>query len=144
MDRGECSCAGAAGAWSLHPPPDPVSAREILRELFALQESALRQPVPLSTGAGLAYAQARISGGTQEAALKSARTTWEKGFDRQRPEFTVPFSGPTTPFDALLEQSPLSGEEHPEESTRFGCLARRVWDPLLALNPSAGLTGEDV
>jgi hypothetical protein len=39
------------------------------------------------------------------------------------------------PFEALLTALPREDERGPgwdgEETSRFGCLARRLWDPLL-------------
>ena len=39
--------------------------------------------------------------------------------------------GDRAPLEALLEQSPADDERWPDEPTRFGALARRLWTPVL-------------
>jgi exodeoxyribonuclease V gamma subunit len=46
--------------------------------------------------------------------------------------------GPDPDLSALLAEEPRPGEDwYPDEPTRFGMLARRVWEPILAARVGA-------
>jgi exodeoxyribonuclease V gamma subunit len=113
--------------------PSGPAAREILQGLFALSVAALRQPCPVTPDTGLAYAAA--VGPQAEAAAAAA---WAK--DRQRNgSAMLHLVGPDAPFRALLADPPLPEEALAGEPTRFGCLARRLYGPLLESDPDAGI-----
>jgi exodeoxyribonuclease V gamma subunit len=62
-----------------------------------------------------------------------ARQRWEA--DRFRPERAEPehvlVFGSEAPFERLIAEPPPTDERFPDEPTRFGALARLVWEPLL-------------
>jgi exodeoxyribonuclease V gamma subunit len=66
-------------------------------------------------------------------AIPAARTRWEA--DRFRPERDDPAHvlvfGANAPFARLNAGPPLPDECFPDEPTRFGALARLVWQPLV-------------
>jgi exodeoxyribonuclease V gamma subunit len=81
------------------------------------------------------YAERRHRGTSVDDTLPEVRRRWEA--DRFRPERDDPehvmVFGPRAPFTQLTGQEPVTGEDYPNESTRFGVLARLVWDPLLTV-----------
>lgn len=106
--------------------PAPTDALALLTDLVTLYDLALREPLPLSADAGEAYAAARSGGLEETVALSDARRALRtSGADD--PHLTLVYGDRMT-FEDLL------GPAHPAatETTRFGALARRVWDPLLA------------
>jgi exodeoxyribonuclease V gamma subunit len=105
-------------------PEDP---RGVLRDLVALRDEALREPVPIATAATHAYADRRRGGSSVEEALEAARKAWEDRFGDGTDRRLAYVHGPAPSFDALLSE-PDDGPE----GTRFGALARRLWAPLLA------------
>jgi len=111
--------------------PSAAWAGERLDELVRLRESALREPLPMPVATACAYARARHAGNTEEQALESARLEWEKGFERPD-EHHVRCWGPDAALVTLLG-SPEPAEQAwwPQDGSRLGVLARRVWDPLL-------------
>ena len=68
-------------------------------------------------------------------ALVAARQKWESDRfapERDEPEHVLVF-GAISALDTLGAAGPGPGEQHPQETSRFGVLARTVWDPLLAV-----------
>ena len=101
---------------------DPDEAREHLEALLDLHRRGLREPLPLATGPAAAYV---------ERGEEAARREWDSRFnfdgEDKRPEHRMAFDGVRS-FDELLRFAPQPGEDwHPEEPTRFGRLARRLW-----------------
>ncbi|GAB2475914.1 exodeoxyribonuclease V subunit gamma [Promicromonospora xylanilytica] len=113
------------------------TAVDLLRDLVALRDRGLTEPLPLPVGASLAYAEARRTGADPADARFRAGQRWagQKWVDGRpegegaRPEH-VRVHGPGAPLPATGEE-PRPGEEYPGETTRFGALAMRVWNPLL-------------
>jgi exodeoxyribonuclease V gamma subunit len=111
------------------------TAVEHLVRLIDLYERGMVEPLPLYCGTSLAWAQARRAG---EDAVAVASATWDNGYLRKgegADDCHRLVLGGTRPFNSLLEESPLP-DEHGEgwdgvETSRFGRLARRLWDPLL-------------
>ncbi|MCP2282017.1 DNA helicase/exodeoxyribonuclease V, gamma subunit [Promicromonospora umidemergens] len=108
------------------------TAVDLLRDLVALRDRGLTEPLPLPVKASLAYADARRTGSDPADARSRAGQRWSDGrFDGEGsdPEH-VRVHGPGAPLPATGE-APRPGEEQAGETTRFGALAVRVWSPLL-------------
>jgi exodeoxyribonuclease V gamma subunit len=113
------------------------TAVDLLRDLVALRDRGLTEPLPLPVKASLAYVEARRTGADPADARFRAGQRWagQKWVDG-RPEGEgaepehVRVHGPGAPLPATGEE-PRPGEEHPGETTRFGALAMHVWSPLL-------------
>ncbi|MDQ6728781.1 MAG: exodeoxyribonuclease V subunit gamma [Actinomycetota bacterium] len=107
-----------------------------LAALIDLRDRGLREPLPLFCQTSAAYAQAAHGG--QDAEL-AGRRAWESewNFDHEDRELEHQLVlGGELPFTRLLQLAPQAGEDGPDwrhdELTRFGRLARRLWDGLLA------------
>jgi exodeoxyribonuclease V gamma subunit len=111
---------------------DPVEARGILIDLVALRDIGLREPLPFAVKASEVYADRRQRGQDEDDARDAARRSWESGQypgeDADRAHLLV--LGGKVPF-AEFAAAPAGTESWPDESTRFGVLARRLWTPLL-------------
>jgi exodeoxyribonuclease V gamma subunit len=87
----------------------------------------MREPLPLASDASAAYAQ----GGTA-AADRAWASTFDYPKEDSQPEHMLVHGG-AIPLSDLLEATPGPGEDwYPEETTRFGVYARRLWEGLLA------------
>jgi exodeoxyribonuclease V gamma subunit len=110
-------------------PADPVA---VLRDLVALRDAGLCEPLPVATGASAAYAARRQDGSTVDEAMEGSRKEFEGMFgDKTDRHLAYVQGGPAT-LDALLSE-PGAGDE----PTRFGALARRLWTPLLAVETTS-------
>ncbi len=110
---------------------EATQARRVLAELISLRDAGLREPLPLALATSAEYARRRSRRMSVDNALAGARTSWETDRfapDRDDPEHVLVF-GAQTPLERLLADS--VGEPYPDETTRFGALARIVWTPLL-------------
>jgi exodeoxyribonuclease V gamma subunit len=106
-------------------PLEPDRARGVLADLVALHREGLREPLPLPTVAGQAYARVRTGGGTPAAALAEAARGWCEGRFPERDEaLYARVFGEKAGVEVLMP--PGTGEP-----TRFGDLALRLWRPLL-------------
>ncbi len=120
------------GGWTLHAPA-PAQALLILRDLARLHRAGLGAPLPLLPNCGYEYATRRARGDSERAALRAARVAgWAARFGAERdlPE-VVTLWGADAEFDLLVAQPARSDDGYPDEPSRFGALARRVWDPIL-------------
>ena len=115
-------------------------ALQWLGDLVDLRARGMREPLPLPSRTAAAYAGAAWSGASREDAEARARAEWESsdqhdGEDRE-PDHLLAFAAELT-FDELCSALPRASESGPgwaqEEQSRLGRLARRLWDPLLAL-----------
>jgi exodeoxyribonuclease V gamma subunit len=114
---------------TLLPPTDPIA---LLRELVALRDSGLREPLPIAPGASAVYADRRASGSTIEEAAEAAAKEWNGRFGDGTDRHLVYVHGRTPRFERLLSTPP--GREEAgwfSEPSRFGVLSRRLWTPLL-------------
>jgi exodeoxyribonuclease V gamma subunit len=125
-----------------HIPPIPAAdALEQLAVLADLHDRGMREPPPLACLTSAAYAAAARAGGDPEAA---GAGEWESAysFDREdrAPEHVLALGG-VRPFADLLAEPARADERgrwwDPDEPRRFGRWARRVWDPLLAIEEVA-------
>jgi exodeoxyribonuclease V gamma subunit len=129
---GRAPVSAPRAAWSRIPAPDHAEAVRLLDDLVRLRAEAARGPLPLPPEAAHAYAVTRDRGSVDVvAALREAAYTWGGGFEKQDP-FHVLCWGPGAALDAFAG-TPTDDDRRdlPGETTRFGALARRVWDPLL-------------
>ncbi|MDQ2897945.1 MAG: exodeoxyribonuclease V subunit gamma, partial [Actinomycetota bacterium] len=117
-------------------PLDEKQARTHLIDLVDLYDRGMREPLPLFCQTSAAYAQAAHGG--QDAEL-AGRRAWESewNFDHEDRELEHQLVlGGELPFSRVLGLAPQAGEDGPDwrhdELTRFGRLARRLWDGLLA------------
>ena len=105
-------------------------AGTLLADLVAIYDAGMREPIPLPLKTGEAWALARAN---PRSARSKAEKPWSKdrfGTENQD-EAHVRVWGPDTPLSVLLEQKPLPGEGWPEQTTRLGSLACRLWVPIL-------------
>jgi exodeoxyribonuclease V gamma subunit len=108
---------------SLALPSDPGS---VLRDLVALRDEGLREPLPIATGASFAYAERRRAGDSEDEALAAAAKEWGSRFGEGTDASLAYVLGADPSFDRLAA-APGTGSD----STRFGELALRLWTPLL-------------
>jgi exodeoxyribonuclease V gamma subunit len=124
----------------------PLAAEPELRRALALDHLAtlldvyargMREPLPLYCDTSAAYAGALASAGDPVAAARDAWTSpWNFAKEDRDPEHELVLGGVRT-FGEVAAELPRPDEEGGdwpgEEPGRFGRYARRVWDPLLAL-----------
>jgi exodeoxyribonuclease V gamma subunit len=104
-----------------------------LAVLIDLYERGMREPLPLSSDASAAYAHAAARG---QDAVAAAEEAWTSTFDYpkedRQPEHVLVY-GRELPLSDLLATAPRTDESwYPDEPSRFGGYARRLWDGLLA------------
>jgi exodeoxyribonuclease V gamma subunit len=116
-----------------------VTGPEALAHLAALvdlRERGMREPLPIACNASAAYARAVANG---ENPVTAGAKAWESGWNFPREdvelEHQLVFGGQLA-FTDLLDDAPRADEAgagwDDEETTRFGRLARRLWDGALA------------
>ncbi|MFD4292840.1 exodeoxyribonuclease V subunit gamma [Rhodococcus sp. NPDC058532] len=113
-------------AWRSHLVA-PADARAQLDSLITLRDSGLRAPLPIATAATAAYAARRAYGDAVESALDSAANEWGSAFGDGKDRHVTYLYGADAPL-TVLTATRASGTE----GTRFGDLARALWEPLLA------------
>jgi exodeoxyribonuclease V gamma subunit len=126
---------GRRGQVSLGPVDASLAATH-LRDLVALYELGLREPLPIASKTSFEYAAARRRGAAPEEAVKAALKAWDGarwgGESQEDAHEHVYGSRPTLGLLLDAEPQPFDGAgEWPEEPTRFGVLSRRWWDPML-------------
>jgi exodeoxyribonuclease V gamma subunit len=119
-------------------PLSLTEARESLEELVELYRSGLLWPLPLPVKTGADYAFLREKGNRVPSARIGAQSNWLSSRfpgEQTDPEHVLIY-GPSAPFSVLTKQQIAPGENGPgwlaDETDRFGLLARRLWDRLLA------------
>ena len=120
------------------PHQDP---REILTELIAMYDAGRREPLPLPVKTSFAWAAARfqLASGSYNKRFppdpeRAARKKWR--YDREDAAVERIW-GKAADLSALFGP-PQPGEEIDGEDTRFGCLAARLWFPLLTSEERSG------
>ncbi|PFG41813.1 DNA helicase/exodeoxyribonuclease V gamma subunit [Isoptericola jiangsuensis] len=129
---GRAPVSAPRAAWSRIAAPEHAEAVRLLDDLVRLRTEAARAPLPAPPEAAHAYAVTRDRGAVDvAAALGEARYTWGGGFEKND-AYHVLCWGPGVALDAFAGL-PTDDDRRalPGETTRFGALARRVWDPLL-------------
>jgi exodeoxyribonuclease V gamma subunit len=103
-------------------------AADLLRDLVAIYDAGMREPLPLPLKTGHAWASAN-----PRNARHKAEATWSRARfgNENEDEAHVRVWGPDAPLARLLEQRPLPGEEVADQDTRLGALACRLWKPIL-------------
>jgi exodeoxyribonuclease V gamma subunit len=124
-------------AWrSLLTPPHGVAAQEILRDLADLRDAGLAEPLPIAPAASAVYAERRCQGTPAEEARAAAAQEFlggpggPKPFGDHTDRYLRYVWGPALHLDAL--DAELPAPDRSGETTRFGALSRRLWNPLLA------------
>jgi exodeoxyribonuclease V gamma subunit len=123
---------------------DPTSsAATMLNRLIDLYDRGMREPLPLYCKTSFEWATKSRSGDGSE---RHAKKAWDgELFDGESAEeaHTLVLGG-RLPFHALFGSLPRFDESGPgwaeSEQSRFGRLARRLWDDLLDHETPAGLT----
>jgi exodeoxyribonuclease V gamma subunit len=107
-------------------PLDPASARSALADLVALYREGLREPLPLPTATGCAYATTRRGGADPAAAADEALRKWASGAGAERAD-----DAHVRVWGAGADVLTAGPDAPGGEPTRFGELAMRLWAPLL-------------
>jgi len=103
---------------------DALAQLEILVDLY---DRGMREPLPLSCDASAAYVQGGIA-----AADRAWTSTFDYPKEDRQPEHLLVYGGSVSLAD-LLRTRPHDDENwYPDETTRFGAYARRLWEGLLA------------
>lgn len=109
-------------------------ALDQLCRLIDLYHRGMSEPLPLYGATSHAWAQEARSGGD---ALQAAAKEWEADFygGESTEECHLLVLGGNRSFDWVLGEPPAAGESgtgwDDRETSRFGRIARRLWDPLL-------------
>jgi exodeoxyribonuclease V gamma subunit len=124
--RGEPDVPVGRAVWA------PVGeAPDLLRDLVAIYDAGMAEPLPLPLKACFAWVGKRRS--PEAARRKAAEYKWRS--DRYPGEDADPEQvlvwGTAATLDKLLEATPLEGEEWDGEGTRLGALACRIWSPMM-------------
>jgi exodeoxyribonuclease V gamma subunit len=111
----------------------PVSERwagPLLGDLVDLQRTGLAEPIPFAPKTSAEYARVRRKGWPIDAHLKNLEKLWARDRDTSYEQFF----GPGVSLETLLSQAARPNEVRGDlgEPSRFGTLARRVFQPLLA------------
>lgn len=128
-----------ACATSILGPLDPEQALTLLRQLVGVHRAGLDRPLPLPIKTSEAYAAQRARGRRPASARAAAARTWDDGmFDGEcsDPEHVLLLGGGAGLGRLMQERAHpgdlVDGWPADEDGDRFGVLARRVWEPLLA------------
>jgi exodeoxyribonuclease V gamma subunit len=120
--------------------PDAASRKAAadrhLQALVDLFRLGMREPLPLYLRTSAAWAEA-VDGGRDPAAAASSAWTSQYRFDKEdrEAEHALVLGADVAFVDLLGSGGPPRGDEggwEASETTRFGALARRLWDGLLA------------
>ncbi len=118
---------------------DPDIARRValehLKVLADLYTRGMREPLPLYCNTSAAYAQGSQPREREAAARREWESSWDFDREDKDPEQVLVLGG-VLPFDEVMAGQPGDGERGdqwaPDEPSRFGRYARRLWDPLLS------------
>ena len=109
--------------------PTIEGAVDRLRELVAIYDAGMREPLPLPIKTGHTWARFRNA---RSGPKRAAENDWSKGkFPENVDAAYVAVWGPEAPLSVLLQQQPRPGEELLGQDTRLGALACRLWVPLM-------------
>ena len=117
------------GGWSQLGAIDATWASKVLADLIDLRTTGLREPIPFSPKTSAEYAALRYR--DRQPALY--RRQLDKLWAQDRDEAYKRFFGAS--LDTVLAEPSISCEERGNlaEPSRFGTLARRVFQPLLSV-----------
>jgi exodeoxyribonuclease V gamma subunit len=110
---------------------DAAWAGKVLTDLMDLWATGLREPIPFSPKTSAEYAALRCC----DRQPQLYRRRLDKLWSQDRDDAYERFFGVGAGFDAMLAQPSISSEERGSlaEPSRFGTLARRVFQPLLSV-----------
>ncbi len=116
------------GGTSVLGPLDPDWAQRVLADLVELYLTGLQEPLPFAPKTSAEYAQVRY----RDRSVDLYRPVIEKAWKQERDPIWERFLGPDAELGDLMEQPTRRAEERGTlvEPTRFGTLARRVFNPL--------------
>ncbi len=119
------------GGWSQLHAVDATWAATVLADLVELRATGLREPIPFSPKVSAEYAALRFRDRQPAVYRKQLDKLWAD----DRDEAYELFFGVGASFDDMLAQASISSEERGSlaEPSRFGTLARRVFQPLLSV-----------
>jgi exodeoxyribonuclease V gamma subunit len=126
--------AGAIGRGGYGRPHDRTAfgsvedAHTLLTDLVAIYDAGMREPIPLPLKTGHTWATSN-----PRSAQFRAEKPWSKdrfGVENED-EAHVLVWGRDVALATLLEQRPQPGEDWPDQPTRLGALASRLWSPIL-------------
>ena len=117
------------GGRSVLGPVDPELALSLLTRLAALRRTGLREPLPFSPKTSAEYARLRADGKTIDLYEKKLQAIWLT----ERDLAWESFFGTKANLEDLMRQPPFPEDEREvlKEPSRFGTLARVVFEPLL-------------
>jgi len=110
-------------------PVEATWAGRVLADLIDLRTTGLREPIPFSPKTSAEYAALRYRDRQPHLYRRQLERLWAEDRDDAYERFFG------LSFDAMLAQPSVSSEERGSlaEPSRFGTLARRVFQPLLAV-----------
>ncbi|AHH18049.1 exodeoxyribonuclease V gamma chain [Nocardia nova SH22a] len=124
-------------AWrSTLTAPDAATAAALLADLADLRDEGLAEPLPFGPASSALYAERRCRGADLDEALAAAEEEFFGGPKGPRPfgdhtdRYLTYIWGPDLTFERLT--APLPKPDRHGETTVFGSVARRMWNPLLA------------
>jgi exodeoxyribonuclease V gamma subunit len=122
IGRGGCSQLG---------PLDATWAGRVLSDLIELRATGLLEPIPFSPKISAEYAAVRC----RDRPYEPYRRQLERLWIQERDEAYERFFGRGAGLDVLLAAPPISSEARGGlvEPSRFGTLARRVFQPLFSV-----------
>ncbi len=135
--------AGGKGtvARSVLGPVDGAAARRHLADLVGLRARGLCAPLPMAVKTSATYAAKRATGMTAANAVEKARREWVgNNFPGEQadPAHALVW-GEDADLAVLLAEPAATGDLAAyDESTRFGVLARQLWQPLLDAETEPG------
>ncbi|MCB7135153.1 exodeoxyribonuclease V subunit gamma [Cellulosimicrobium marinum] len=121
---------GPGVAWSTLVPPAPDLAAQVLADLVALRDEAVREPLPLLPEVSLKYVEERRASDARDALMR-AGWLWNKGFERADPYVVLAWGRDPALPDVAGQATTADLARFPDDPSRLGALARRVWEPLL-------------
>lgn len=110
----------------------PADAAEQLARLVDLRDRGLQSPLPIVTGASAEYAERRHRGDSVEMAITAAGRAFGGAFGDGQDRHVRYLHGSGVTLGALTDDGPRDDERSWfDDPSRFGVLARRLWEPLL-------------
>lgn len=113
----------------------PADPRAVLEHVLDVYDRGLREPLPMAPRTAEKYASCRMRGDGIADAMSDAKRLWtsSRGSYGENADPAVRYvHGVDMPFEQLCAVPPRDDERWSDEPSRFGQLARRVWEPMLA------------
>ncbi|OOL27032.1 hypothetical protein GQ85_41340, partial [Rhodococcus rhodochrous] len=111
----------------------PADALEQLTRLVDLRDRGLHEPLPTATAAAAEYAERRHRGDSVEMGVDAAAQEFGSTYgERTDRHITYLYGSGVTLRDLTAVAARDDEQAWHGEPTRFGALARRLWEPLLS------------